>query len=408
MRTVPFKTLFDGVVRRLGLDPLTDIGQDVARAIVQCINERVDLVWPVTILPEITLTKEMGFRPVWQPSVQYHLNDEILFHVDKQYYVATGDPPINESPATSAIWHPLEQVEPFIDMDFTQTVYGIYKGDPSVVTNPNGDCSIQGLAFQPSARGVKVIGSHGNTVWVWAGIPIPQYSIAPWIDTKPYLPGDIVYLDARPRATTYGRCYTCLVANTGLLNAAHWGESVVPRLLLGYLLAGATADCLRSGKPDQLKIASAAVQDAEADRRYQALVDLMTMHGYKPKMVWPARAGCCCNSGAWLGDEVIPITVNLLGDVGGLPIDSTRLVPVGATWEYHPEIKFLRTVEGTPSLAALPTTTRNVSSIVEVVIAETHMVFQLIARAADPGDSGEVAPDDYASVANNKCWLKTN
>jgi hypothetical protein len=87
----------------------------------------------------------------------------------------------------------------------------------------------------------------------------------------------------------------------------------------------------------------AALAEAEATSRYQGLVDSLGQQGYKPRMKWPARAGCNNNSQPWLGDVATPITVELLGTM-----PETPLIPqtTGVTWEYLPEVKYLRTSEG--------------------------------------------------------------
>jgi hypothetical protein len=412
MRTVPFKTLYQHLIGRMGFDPLTDVGQAIARNVVRILNEVIADTWTNTPFPELTLTEERGFRQVWSPFKQYQLGDEIIFHVDRLYYVASGQPPLGQSPATSPIWHPMDTVEHYVDFDQPRqkpigAVYGIYNSDPSIGpgANPDGsvtgcDCCPQGLDYQPSQNGVRVLSPCGNTVWVWYYIVCPQYTVVPYIaEHGNYQAGDRAYIPE------VGRVYKTIAAqSTGQPNPALWFEEIVPEFMLGYLVSATCAAYLRTGQADQAaqtRIGMAALAEAEATSRYQGLVDSLGQQGYKPRMKWPARPGCNNNSQPWLGDVAIPITVDLLGTMPETPV-----IPIatGVTWEYQPEINFLRASEGLPSLDGLSTSRKDAKSFVELVIGGQRMTFQLAGGEADPDDPGQVAPLDYAAVTNNKHW----
>lgn len=95
-------------------------------------------------------------------------------------------------------------------------------------------------------------------------------------------------------------------------------------------------------------------------------------------------------------------------DIGFIP----PIVPPpqsGIHWEYHPEIVSLRTT--LPSLAAFPTTSWLPLSKIELIIDDVHgwggpaaQEWELLAGAADPTDPGQVAPNDFDAVNNNKYW----
>jgi hypothetical protein len=235
---------------------------------------------------------------------------------------------------------------------------------------------------------------------VWFQIAAPQYTIVPYIkENKGYIIGDRVY------NPDDGRVYRCVAPTTtsGNINLNFWREEVVPDFFQGYLLAGTCADYLKQGSPAdpaaQVKLASAQVCDAEATEKYQALLDRLSIMGYKPKLQWPSM-GCQ----QWLGDVVqtlSQIIISLPGDPPESPITPSE---PGVTWEYHPEVDYIKTSDGTPSLSGLDTTMKQPLSMTEVVIDGVHMKFQLAEGAADSGDPGQVAPDDYASVSNDKHW----
>jgi hypothetical protein len=406
MRTVPFKTLYEHLIGRMGFDPLTDVGQAIARNVVRVLNEVIADTWTTTPFPELMPTEERGFRQVWSPFKQYKLGDEILFHVDRVYYVATGQPLLGDSPATSAIWHVLEKVEPYVAFDQPRqnpigAVYGIYNSDPS-----NGCCP-DGLDYQPSENGVRVLSPCGATVWVWYHRPCPQYTVVPYIaEHGNYHAGDRAYIPET------GRVYFTIGSQpTGLPTPGLWYEEIVPEFMLGYLVSATCAAYLRTGQADQAaqaRIGMAALAEAEAAQRYQGLVDQLGQQGYKPRMKWPARYNN--NSQPWLGDTALPIEVGLL--LVGAPDPELPLIPLGAgvTWEYAPGIKYLRTSEGWPSLSGVDASQKEITSFIELVIVPVdqtqrqRMTFQLVAGAADPTDPGQVAIDGYASVSNNKHW----
>ena len=99
--------------------------------------------------------------------------------------------------------------------------------------------------------------------------------------------------------------------------------------------------------------------------------------------------------------------------IGGQPTSGgTPPTPVGnVRWQYHPEIAFLLTSDGTPALDGLTTAGYfAVESMVEIVISIDgsleRQTWQLLSGAADVGDGGQVAPLDYNGSTNNVHWEK--
>lgn len=79
--------------------------------------------------------------------------------------------------------------------------------------------------------------------------------------------------------------------------------------------------------------------------------------------------------------------------------------PVQLDWSYQSTIVSL-IGPAQPALNTVPTTTRSVLSLMEVVIGNQAQSFQLRAGTADPVDPGQVAPLDYDLAMNNKYWAK--
>jgi len=99
--------------------------------------------------------------------------------------------------------------------------------------------------------------------------------------------------------------------------------------------------------------------------------------------------------------------------IGGQPTSGgTPPTPIGTVkWQYHPEISFLLTSDGTPALDGLITAGYfAVESLVEIVISVDgsleRQTWQLLNGAADVGDGGQVAPLDYDGSTNNVHWEK--
>jgi hypothetical protein len=79
-------------------------------------------------------------------------------------------------------------------------------------------------------------------------------------------------------------------------------------------------------------------------------------------------------------------------------------------WEYRTEIVSLRGPTE-PSLAGLPTTSRTVGSLVQIILTvaggeREASSWELRGGVADPADPGDVAPLDYNLATNNKHWVK--
>lgn len=429
MRTVTFRSVFEAIARRHGMDPKGDaITMDAGLSITERINARVKRGWFYWEAPDITLCEERAFRQIWNNSRQFYHGDEVFYIPTMSYFVVKADaptnPPIGTPPTDATFWDVLFPVGQYIEYDQIcrkpiGDVLAIYGANPATVKCPRG------LGHRPSGRGIEVFGASGlATVFVRFLMQVERFTTIPFIPSKTYNRGDIVYV------WETGECYQALQTSLNKPPAgepSYWRQVLFPEFLAEYVKAGAYADTLResdtSGERDpvklQLRAASAQIADAEAEEemirrinRWQAQGQhyFYIPYGYRgawwpsyPDYPWPQGP-----NGSTL--PVTTLTDQCECDASYLP---PPLPPPGIQWEYHDEIQYLRTSEGVPSLSGLETTRKGVGSKIEIAIepspgaGKQGQAWRLTSGPADLTDPGHVVPDDYAEVTNNKHWTRT-
>lgn len=438
MRTVPFRQVFDQVVRMYGRDSRTNISSDLRNALVDRINERVRTICQCWRWPEWELTEERAFRQVWRADNQYlrvslpdGFPDEVFYLGDGftagddsfgdnfGYYRvvadAANDPPVGSVPGTDTdVWEAINPVDTFIAYDqgckrSIGIVRGIYSQNPRVPTG-----SANGLLrYMPSEKGVDVCGSGNSTVFVTYTMPVPRYTMLPWLAGKTYVRADVIFDPAT------GECFQALdTTTTDLSDVNHWRWIPFPDKWKKYVVEGAFADSLmefdQGGNGDlQAKMVLNQYWNQKADDTLQMEVDTLIVQGQK--LQWSfcrQRAGCWCETLPFAGGTVTTLTDlcdDGLGWIYPAPQPPPDTTPCDTS--YHSEIVSILTAGGTPSLEGLSTTNRAITctliSIV-IIVSDSPEVQQwrLDAGPADTGDPGQVAPSDYDLVTNNKKWLK--
>jgi hypothetical protein len=431
-RTVTFRSVFEAIARRHGLDPKGDaITSDAGLSMVERINARVKRGWFYWEAPDITACEERAFRQIWNNSRQFYHGDEVFYIPTMSYYVVktatetdVGNPPIGNPPTDVTYWDTLDLAGGYY-IEYDQIckkpigdVLAVYGANPTTVRC--APC----LGYQPSGRGIEVTGGYyGPTVFLRYLMQVERFTTLPYIATKTYNRGDLVYV------WTTGECYQAL---TTALNKYppgepdYWRQALFPEFLESYVKAGVYADTLResdtSGERDpvmlQLRGQNADKADAEAEMELITRINRWQAQGqhycYQPYGYrggwWPSYPGYPWPQGA-NGTSIPVTTLTDICECDGSYAPAPAPTPP-SIWEYHNEIDYLRTSEGTPSLAGLDTTRKNVGSKVEIAIepepgaGKQGQAWQLTGGPADPDDSGHVAPDDYAQVSNNKHWVR--
>ena len=136
MRTVPWKSVYEGILRRAGMDPRGDaVLTDNGLAVSEHANARLRKAWFFWEWPEWTITEERAYRQIWNDTRQFYLAgangkpDEVFYipnvltHSleDAAYYRvkedAIGNPPLGTPPTDTDFWEKMDQVESYVAFD---------------------------------------------------------------------------------------------------------------------------------------------------------------------------------------------------------------------------------------------------------------------------------------------------
>jgi hypothetical protein len=405
MRTVSFKSVYDAILQRLGLDPLGDaITADTARAITEHITQRASVAWMMWAWPQLAITEERAYRAPWYSTAQYKIGDQVYDLVGQKYYTATAAPPIGTPTSNAGYWALLQPVTTTIARDQPGKppigkVLGVYSANPSLNGSAPRDIC---LKFAPSALGIFVSYAPLTTIFVCYIPPPPTYTMVPWIEVRPaYNPGDRVFYYPT------GECYLCLASNNGHVptDTLFWAQIPVPDIFASYLKAGAASDCLRetftSGE-DQVRLARAAALDAEADSFIQSEIDDLLAQGQKNFYIKPYWSDGWCLSEPWLGSTVTVLSSGFSITAPDTPIG----LPETPTIIYRAEIVALLTVDGTPSLQAFPSLSYPVGTLIKITIGTEEQSHRIDPGPKDVSDPNQTSPDDYNVVTNNKHYQK--
>src|SRR4029077_9127687 len=175
--------------------------------------------WFLWEWPEWTITEERAFRQIWNNSRQFYQAgadgkpDEVFYipnvatHslVDAAYYrVKTGNPPIGNPPTDTAYWEKMDTVDTYIAFDQIcrrriGEVLEVFADNPATVKPPR--C----LAHLRTENGIQVYEAGGlSTVFVRYLTPAERFTVFPYIDSRTYLRGDLVYVAEQ------GECYQAI------------------------------------------------------------------------------------------------------------------------------------------------------------------------------------------------------
>jgi hypothetical protein len=294
MRTKPFFDVWKAIVTRHGLDPdNNDIVYPTARAIVRAINRRVRVAWRAWDWPDFSITEERAYRQVWNSQHIYQrLNsqgvpDEVFYIPTITYYQvnvnAPTDPPLGTLPTNTTYFNVLAPLDPFVSFDqicrrSIGRVIGIYKSNPRL-----DGFKHSGISFRVTENGIDLFQVSGPTIFV-KYLPAPsKFTIIPWISTKIYNMGDIVFYFPT------GECYLSIINNNTNhipTDGTSWNWMPMPEVLAPYVEAGAYSDCMRESHPVDAAIAQGAMQqsalaEAEAKELLQSEIDVLMAMGQR-------------------------------------------------------------------------------------------------------------------------------
>ena len=272
-----------------GMDPRGDaISSDTGLSISDNFNTRVQLAWFAWEWPEWTVTEERAFRQIWNSSRPFYqagadgTPDEVFYIpnvatqslVDAAYYRVkangSGNPPPGTPPTNATYWEQMDTVDTYVAFDQIcrrqiGEVLDVYANNPAICKPPRQ------LTHRPTENGIQIYDAGGlSTVFVRYLIPAERFTTFPYIASRTYLPGDLVYVAAQ------GESYKALQVTMGNDPAtaySYWRRCLLPAVLAQYVQLGTYADCLRESDtsderdPVMLQIrgqnASQAASDAE-------------------------------------------------------------------------------------------------------------------------------------------------
>jgi hypothetical protein len=242
--------------------------------------------------------------------------------------------------------------------------------------------------------------------------------MTPWIQYgKTYNPDDLVFYYVT------GDCYRCIATNSGHVptDTDFWVLVPVPAMFATYLKEGAYADSFAETFPteDQVRLARGAAADTKAEQSIEGLIDDLLEQGQKFHYVhpywsrrtwtydgtlwWSHNCGRLCHSEPWTGD-VVHLLGSVFSSAGGTP--EAPILPPQSSMIYRPEIDFLLTVDGVPSLQAYPSADLPVDTLIIITIAAAQQSWRVDPGAKDLLDPGQISPADYNVVTNNKHYTR--
>ncbi len=207
-RTVTYKSVLDGVLRRHGLNPDDSaIPSDTFHAITEHANKRLATAESFWEWPQLTVTEERAFRTIWSVTKQFRIvgedgkPDELIYLPtlvagDPPYFKvkadAPMDPPVGTVPTDTTYFEPLDPLDKYVSLDQwcrrpIGEVLGVYSGNPRLVKCPVA------LHFRPSEKGIDVRCGSGWTVWMRYMIAPEVFSYAPYIPGASYTRGQVRY-----------------------------------------------------------------------------------------------------------------------------------------------------------------------------------------------------------------------
>ena len=276
MKTVPYRTLRDGVISRMGIDPAQSLMSSQASAIAEYLTTAIATAWKFYEWPEIYLTEERstvgtGYlqgiytyeadyvgttsyigravqgsafsSPVWRIKRVTTTSDGDLINIDTATDVAWD----NRTTATYLEDNTNEDAEDEIPYSLLLVSGANAIGEVLCVTDKDpSPCKATHLlaeychAVTDDRILITDTAFTGGPVWVEFVLRQPHFTSRAHDISATYSPGDLVYHDAT------GDCYECIAATSGTLptDEGFWLRQRIPHFLADYLKFYAVAETL--------------------------------------------------------------------------------------------------------------------------------------------------------------------
>jgi hypothetical protein len=158
-------------------------------------------------------------------------------------------------------------------------VLSVYGNNPAVVKPPRE------MGHRVNQNGAQVYEGAGLlTVFVRYLTPAEKFTTFPYIGSRTYLRGDVVYVPEQ------GECYQALQVTTGkdpVTETSYWRQCLMPEVLAQYVKAGAFSDSLRESDTSderdpvmlQIRGQQAGLADAEAEDELNRQINRLQAQG---------------------------------------------------------------------------------------------------------------------------------
>ena len=273
MKTTPYRTIRDGVIQRMGIDPAQSLLPSQASAIAEYATSAAAQAWGFFDWPDIFLTEARtpvgeGFVPgVYTYESDYagttsyigrapqgSLFSESVWRIKRVLTTASGEL-VNIDTAIDVPWDnrvtatyvedsnnaPAEEFIPYIlletpGMNVLGNVLSVYdiKPDEGKLT--------RNLSFAVTEDRLLITDTSyiSGPVWVYFSLPQPRFTSTAFSAGAAYSKGDLVYYN------TTGDCYEALQDTTGTLptNADAWLRHRIPAFLADYIKFYSIAETL--------------------------------------------------------------------------------------------------------------------------------------------------------------------
>lgn len=262
MRTITFKSVLDGVLTRMGLDPTATEDPAVKATVAEYITDRVKEAWEGYDWPETRACEPRVYRRRWEDVDPSEIEEgDILFHAG-EYWTALTDNPASEPEEGAAEWELAEDFERYVALDQEgetpiSEVIAIWTANPRISSNTAVE-----VDFELTENGAQVDDDAPAEVWVEFSRHTPKFTSVAWALTTTYAAGDVVF--------HAGDCYVARQASTGSTPAgeltADWVRQPMLAILERFAKKAAYSDTLaedgQQAKADrELRLAYRALED---------------------------------------------------------------------------------------------------------------------------------------------------
>jgi hypothetical protein len=273
MKTTPYRTIRDGVIQRMGIDPEQSLLPSQAAAVAEYATTAASLAWGFFDWPEITHTEQrivlgagfaeggytyeadyQGTTSYIGRAVQGALFSEAVWRIKRVLTTASGEV-TNIDTATDVAWDNRTSAA-YVEDSGNEAAgdalpyISFYQSGATPIgavaavyaNNPIGYGISQKLQFVSTDDNIVIIDEAytSGPVYVEFALPVPSFTSSAFSASASYSKGDLVYYN------TTGDCYEALQATTSNLptNADFWLRHRIPSFLADYIKFYSIAETL--------------------------------------------------------------------------------------------------------------------------------------------------------------------